>query len=240
MQAMVRASATADRPGSDWPRQDASGASRGSFRGGADSAVGGPLGAARGPAGPDCGGGEGWDPPPSSPPSRSPTSAAAAGGETATSAQPIAIPRAIVRSCSAIPCTPLGPPFRASDEATGARAGARRSGLRLVVLRADLGVLRPLLGELVLREAGVHGARLDAGVAVDALVRIDVELLDVVVVGLVRRRMDAVDGADLYAGVVLLADAGLRDDVCQGAYSFPEVVVASAAPIGRRGTQHFR
>jgi hypothetical protein len=29
--------------------------------------------------------------------------------------------------------------------------------------------------------------------------------------------MDAVDGADLYAGVVLLADTGLRDDVCQGA-----------------------
>src|SRR3954447_17146399 len=89
--------------------------------------------------------------------------------------------------------------------------------LVLEVARVDLDVTLPLLRELVLGEAGVHRAGLDAGVAVDALVRIDVELLDVVVVGLIRRRMNAVDGADLYAGVVLLADTGLRDDVCQGA-----------------------
>src|SRR4051794_24093135 len=110
--------------------------------------------------------------------------------------------------------------------------GARRQclGLALVVVQVDLGVLRPLLGELVLGEAGVHRAGFDAGVAVDALIRIDEELLDGVVVGLVGRRVDAVDGADLYAGIVLLADARLCDDVCQGAYSFPKVVVAIAAP----------
>ena len=86
--------------------------------------------------------------------------------------------------------------------------------LALEVLRVDLGVLRPLGRELVLGEAGVHRAGLDAGVAVDALVGVDEELLWRVVVGLVGGRVDAVDGADLDAGVVLLPDAGLRDDVC--------------------------
>ena len=40
--------------------------------------------------------------------------------------------------------------------------------------------------------------------------------LDLVVVRLVRRRVDAVDRADLDARVVLGADAGLCDDVCHG------------------------
>ena len=48
--------------------------------------------------------------------------------------------------------------------------GAR---LALVVL----GVFGPLGGELVLGEAGVDGAGLDAGVAVDALVRVDLVVL---------------------------------------------------------------
>src|SRR3954471_17123965 len=93
-----------------------------------------------------------------------------------------------------------------------ARTSAALRGL-LEVVRVDLDELVPLVGDLVLREAGVDRARLDAGVAVDALLRIDVEHLDRVVVGLVRRRVDAVDRADLDAGVVLGADAGLGDDV---------------------------
>src|SRR6476659_8328961 len=75
------------------------------------------------------------------------------------------------------------------------------SSLVLEVVRVDLG------------EFGVHRAGLDAGIAVDALVGVDVELLDVVVIGLVRRRVDAVDGTDLDARVVLLSYAGLGDDV---------------------------
>src|SRR5829696_180187 len=108
-------------------------------------------------------------------------------------------------------------------------------GVLLVVLEVDLGVLGPFLGELVLGEAGVHGTGLDAGVAVDALVRIDVELLDLVVVGLVRRRMNAVDGADLYAGVVLGADTRFGDHVCQGAGSFPESWLRLRRPGGAAG-----
>src|SRR5206468_3567182 len=38
-------------------------------------------------------------------------------------------------------------------------------------------------------------------------------LLDVVVIGLVRRRVDAIDGTNLDARVVLLANARLGDDV---------------------------
>jgi putative transposase len=85
----------------------------------------------------------------------------------------------------------------------------------LVVVRVDLDVVLPLVGQLVLGEAGVDRAGFDAGVAVDALLGVDVELDDRVVVGLVGRRVDAVDGTDLHAGVVLRVDAGLGDDVGQ-------------------------
>src|SRR3954465_13356990 len=83
----------------------------------------------------------------------------------------------------------------------------------LEVLRVDLGEPLPLVGQLVLGEARVDRARLDAGVAVDALLRVDVELLHLVVVRVLRRRMDAVDRAHLDARVVLRADARLGDDV---------------------------
>src|SRR6185312_11699624 len=103
----------------------------------------------------------------------------------------------------------------------------------LEVVRVDLRVFRPLGRELVLGEARVHRAGLDAGVAVDALVRVDEQLLDRVVVGLVRRRVDAVDGANLDARVVLLADARLGDHVAHTG-SLLEVVVGVArqAPGG--------
>jgi hypothetical protein len=83
----------------------------------------------------------------------------------------------------------------------------------LVVVRVDLGEVLPLVGQLVLGEAGVDRAGLDAGVAVDALLRVDEQLLDVVVVRLVRSGVDAVDGAHLDTGVVLGVDAGFGDHV---------------------------
>src|SRR5437588_3892657 len=86
-------------------------------------------------------------------------------------------------------------------------------GLGLVVLRVGLPVLLTLVRVLVLREAGIHRAGLDAGVAIDALVGVDVEHLDVVVVGLVRGRVNAVDRADLDTRVVLGPDAGFCDYV---------------------------
>src|SRR5215211_2176770 len=105
--------------------------------------------------------------------------------------------------------------------------GAARYRLRAPgeVLDVDVRVLRPLLGELILGEAGVDRAGLDAGVAVDALLGVDVQHLDLVVVRLVRRRVDAVDGADLDAGVVLLPDAGLGDHVGHGRATLPGVPI---------------
>ena len=104
-------------------------------------------------------------------------------------------PRRRVASARADDCSALGP-------------AARRE-----VLRVDLRVALPLVGQLVLGEARVHGTGLDAGVAVDALLGVDVEHLDLVVIGLVGGRVDAVHRADLDAGVVLGADARLGDDV---------------------------
>jgi hypothetical protein len=57
------------------------------------------------------------------------------------------------------------------------------------------------------------GAGLDAGIAVDALLWIDVELVDLLVVGLIGGGMDAVHWADLDARVVLDSDARFSDDV---------------------------
>ena len=70
-------------------------------------------------------------------------------------------------------------PAGARGHGHGAADGAlaRLAGL-LEVVGVDLDVLLPLVGQLILGEAGVHGAGLDARVAVDALLRIDVELLD--------------------------------------------------------------
>src|SRR4029453_8248073 len=64
------------------------------------------------------------------------------------------------------------------------------------------------LGDLELGEDGVDRARLDAGVAVDAQLGIDVELFGRLEVGIARLRVDAVDRTDLDARVVLDAAAG--------------------------------
>ncbi len=114
----------------------------------------------------------------------------------------------------------------------------RRGGWTGLLAAEVLGVYRrellPLVRQLILGEAGVHRTCLDTGVAVDALVRIDVELFDVFVVGLVRSRVNAVDRADLDAGVVLLADAGFGDYVSQALVPFPLFVVCgSGVPESR-------
>jgi hypothetical protein len=56
----------------------------------------------------------------------------------------------------------------------------------------------PLRRHLFLGGDGVDRAGLDAGVAVDALVGVDVELLVLLIVRLLRRWVDAVDRAHLH------------------------------------------
>src|SRR5947209_11058319 len=78
-----------------------------------------------------------------------------------------------------------------------------------VVARVRLDVAAPFFGHLVLGEAGVDRAGVDAGVAVDALGRVDMEMLSRLVARFVLRWMDAVDRTYLDARVVLRPDAGL-------------------------------
>ena len=82
-----------------------------------------------------------------------------------------------------------------------------------VVRGVAAGVGEPLVGELVFGEHCVHRTAFDARVAVDALLGVDEELLGISEPGLVRCRVDAVDGTDLDAGCVLGADARLCDHV---------------------------
>src|SRR5438445_259821 len=108
------------------------------------------------------------------------------------------------------------------------------SSLIRVIVRVELRVVLPLVGRLVLGEAGIHRAGLDAGIAVDALLRVDVEPRDVVVVRLIGRRMDAVDRADLDARIVLSAYAGLADDVGHGVSGSSDVRGQSGSTLGGR------
>src|ERR1700754_2694716 len=164
---------------------------------------------------------------------------------------PAATGRAGTRTCAATPVSsPATPPATDSDPPRGGgrfslvrRRAARgrpfvqlrRSVLgspALVVVRVDLRVFGPLGRQLVLGEAGVDRAGLDAGVAVDALIGIDVEHLDRVVVGLVGRRVDAVDRAYLDARVVLGADARLGYDVGHSESSPKSISVPGAEANG--------
>ena len=129
---------------------------------------------------------------------------------------------------------PAGPPV---PEVTGTAlpmALAAALARLLEVVGVDLDVALPLVRELVLGEAGVHRAGLDAGVAVDALLGVDVELRDLVVVGLVRGGVDAVDRTDLDARVVLGVDAGFGDDVSHGLLLVSKSAWARGVALYRR------
>src|SRR5919197_2430183 len=106
---------------------------------------------------------------------------------------------------------------------SGGGGGVAAESLVRVVVRVDLRVLGPLLRQLVLSEARINRAGLDARVAVDALVGVDIELLDPLVVGLIGGGMDAVARTHLDARVVLRPDARLRDHVGQSWIPFRSI-----------------
>src|SRR5437588_5544161 len=109
-------------------------------------------------------------------------------------------------------------PHQRSRRAVAARQPSDRGALSGALLGEELRVqlerVPELVGEQGLREDRVDRARLHAGVAVDADLRIDVKLLRRLKIGRPRLRMDAVDGADIDARVVLDAAAG--DEICHG------------------------
>jgi hypothetical protein len=118
----------------------------------------------------------------------------------------------MMATAAAATAKPAAKQRKASDNRLDLGSG----GLISKVGSIDLDVALPLGGDHVLRRDRVDRAGFDAGVAVDALGRVDVKLFMQVEVGVVRGRMDAVDRADLDARCVLGADAGLIDDVGDG------------------------
>src|SRR6185312_1959004 len=146
-------------------------------------------------------------PPASAPGAAAPRSGAARGAPPARPFRPAASARTGSRR---------GDPGSAGRAPRRETAGPRTASLSRsvpVVRGVDVGEALPLLGQLVLGEDRGDWTRLHAGIAVDALGGVDVELLVLVEVGLVLRRVDAVHRTDLDARVVLHADAGLCDHV---------------------------
>src|SRR5439155_23325278 len=82
--------------------------------------------------------------------------------------------------------------------------------VRLEPISVDVDIALPPVRDIVLEEDGVYGADGIVGGAVDAGLGVDVILL------VFLRAMDAVDRADVDAGGVFDADAGLGDDVSHG------------------------
>src|SRR5581483_7295254 len=86
----------------------------------------------------------------------------------------------------------------------------------------------PLLGQRILRKDRLHRALRLTGAAVDALLGIDDEHPG--------RLVDAVDGADVDARLVLDVDARLGDDVRHARPTLPRPVSLRSAPAcARRG-----
>src|SRR6266478_5360636 len=87
----------------------------------------------------------------------------------------------------------------------------------IVGVLLDVGV--PLLGQVVQREDRRNGTNRNAGAAVDALNRVDEELVyrieprPAVFVLRVLFRMDAIDRAGVHAGGVFRSDAGFGNDI---------------------------
>ena len=71
----------------------------------------------------------------------------------------------------------------------------------------------PFLGQVVGGKDGRNRAGRNAGAAVDALDRIDEELLGVTVVGFVLLGVDAIDRTGVYASGVLGADTRFCNDI---------------------------
>ena len=77
-----------------------------------------------------------------------------------------------------------------------------------------LGEVRPFLGQIVLGEDCRHRAGRNARAAIDALNRIDEQLIGGGVIGFVFLGVDAIDRASVHTGGVLGADTGFCDHVC--------------------------
>ena len=77
-----------------------------------------------------------------------------------------------------------------------------------------LGKVGPLLGQVVGGKNGRDRAGRDARTAVDALDRVNEQLIGFAEAGFVLLGVDAIDRTGVYTGGVLGADTGFCNDVC--------------------------
>ena len=82
------------------------------------------------------------------------------------------------------------------------------------IVGVDLREVGPFLGEIVEREDGGDRADGDAGAAIDALHRVDVDHVDRGEVRLVFFRVDAIHRTSVDTGRVFRSDTGFRNYVC--------------------------
>jgi len=83
--------------------------------------------------------------------------------------------------------------------------------LLLEVVEVDLNIFFPLFGQIIRWEDRLHRTFVDAQTAVDACVRIDVELLRSVVTSSFLHWMNAINRADINARSVLGSNAGFSN-----------------------------
>jgi len=86
--------------------------------------------------------------------------------------------------------------------------------LTFEVIGVDLGEVGPLLGEVVEREDGRDRAHRNAGAAIDAFDRVDIDHFDAGEVGFVLLGVDAIHGTGVDAGSVFRSDTGFRNYIC--------------------------
>jgi hypothetical protein len=81
-------------------------------------------------------------------------------------------------------------------------------------VRVFLRELAPLLGKVIEREDRGNGTYRNAGATVDAFDGVDVQHLGIRELSLILFRMNAIDGAGVYARRVFGTDARFRNNVC--------------------------
>jgi hypothetical protein len=77
-----------------------------------------------------------------------------------------------------------------------------------------LGEVGPLLRQVVLRKDSRHRAHRHARATVDALDRVDEQLIGFGVTGFILLGVNAIDGTGVHAGAVFGADTGFCNYVC--------------------------
>ena len=87
----------------------------------------------------------------------------------------------------------------------------KRPSLAAEVAGVLFGEMGPFFRQIVCRKDGRNRARRNAGAAVDALDRIDEELIGIAVTVLILFGVDAVYWAGVHAGCIFGPDAGFRD-----------------------------